>query len=351
MLGFLIWIDYLAQSPSPPTIANVVPTPINPKTIWDEKKNRGGQEELDRAERLAEKALEAYEDGLKIVESNQDDDLSPQTDLSEVVGELSRALRVSKSEKRKKKIEKKSYNSKTDLQFVISALSNIKAAANFMLNKKITTGAISVSNKSFKELNYEKIFQRKVVTPEDLKYYEEHSTTESILKTVDDAIQRASVFEWLPLITLSEDQLLARERLLIQQHNQAAAIRRLCDQLLLREREKMQGETIERLTNQAQARNEQRELARLDKEAQREQEREHKASLREQQAIVRAAEKAEKAAEKAAAKAATVAAKAAEKERRDIAKAQKEQQRLKSVTGIICEFEDLYNCKNKILLY
>ncbi len=232
------------------------------------------------------------------------------------------------------------------MQFVISALSNIKAAANFMLNKKIATGAVSVSYKSFKELNYEKIFQRKVVTPEDLKYYEEHSTTESILKTVDDAIQRASVFEWLPLITLSEDQLLARERLLIQKHNQAAAIRRLCDQLLLREREKMQGETIERLPNQAQARNEQRELARLDKEAQRKQEREHKASLREQQAIVRAAEKAEKAAEqaeksaeRAAAKAARVAAKAAEKERRDIAKAQKEKQRLQSVTGIICEFK------------
>ena len=128
---------------------------------------------------------------------------------------------------------------------------------------------------------------------------------------------------------MSEDQLLARERLLIQQHNQAAAIRRLCDQLLLREREKMQGETIERLTNQAQARNEQREFARLGKEAQREQEREHKASLREQQAIVKAAEKAEKSAERAAAKAATVAAKAAEKERRDVAKAQKEQQRLK----------------------
>lgn len=339
----MIWIDYLAQSPSPPSIANVVPTPINPKTIWDEKKNRGGQEELDRAERLAEKALEAYEDGLKIVEGNQDDDLSPQTDLSEVVGELSRALRVSKSEKRKKKIEKKSYNSRTDLQFVISALSNIKAAANFMLNKKIATGAISVSNKSFKELNYEKIFQRKVVTPEDLKYYEEHSTTESILKTVNDAIQRAPIFEWLPLRTLSEDQLLARERLLIQQNNQAAAIRRLCDQLLLREREKMQGETIERLTNQAQVRNEQRELARLDKEAQREQEREHKASLREQQAIERAAEKAEKAAERAAAKlekaAERKAAKAAEKERMAVAKAQKEQQRLQSVTGIICEFK------------
>ena len=163
------------------------------------------------------------------------------------------------------------------------------------------------------------------------------------MKTVNDAIQRAPIFEWLPLRTLSEDQLLARERLLIQQNNQAAAIRRLCDQLLLREREKMQGETIERLTNQAQVRNEQRELARLDKEAQREQEREHKASLREQQAIERAAEKAEKAAERAAAKlekaAERKAAKAAEKERMAVAKAQKEQQRLKSVTGIICEFK------------
>jgi hypothetical protein len=178
------------------------------------------------------------------------------------------------------------------LQIVTSALSNIKAAANFMLNKKIATGAISVSNKSFKELNYEKIFQRKVVTPEGLKYYIEHSTTKSILKTVNDAIQRAPVFEWLPLTTLSEDQLLAWERLLIQQNNQAAAIRRLCDQLLLKEREKMQGETIERLASKAQVRNEQRELARLDKEAKRDQEREHKASLREQQAIEWAAEKA-----------------------------------------------------------
>ena len=38
----------------------------------------------------------------------------------------------------------------------------------------------------------------------------------------------------------------------------------------------MQGETIERLASKAQVRNEQRELARLDKEAKREQEREHK---------------------------------------------------------------------------
>ena len=167
-----------------------------------------------------------------------------------------------------------------------------------MLSKKIDSGAIQVSNKLFTELTYEKLYQRKVVTPEDIKFYEDHRTTESILKIVDDAITSAPKFEWLPMSILSDEQTQLRERLLIQQNNQATAIRSLCDQLLIRERERMQGETVERLTNQAQVRNEQRELARLEREAQKEQEKEYKACLKEQKAAEKAAEKERKAAEK-----------------------------------------------------
>lgn len=291
----MIWIDYLAQSPSPPSIATVIPVPINPKILWDQKKNRGGQEELERAEKIAQEAVGSYEEACIRVNVDPDEGLISDTDLSEVCGELSRALHVSKSEKRKKKSEKRSvsYATRTEVQLVISALSNMKAAANFMLTKKIGSGAIHVSNKSYKDLTYEKLFQRKVVTPEDVQFYEQCSSTDSILKIIDDAIQSAPMFEWLPTVVLSEEQLLAKQRMLLQQTNQAAAVRRLCDQLLLRERERIQGETVERLTNQAQVRNEQRELARV----QREQD-------KEQMAIDKAVAKAKKAEEKAAEKAA-----------------------------------------------
>ena len=315
----MIWIDYLAQSPSPPSIATVIPVPINPKLLWDQKKNRGGQEELERAEKIAQEAVESYEEACIRVSVDPDEGLISDTDLSEVCGELSRALHVSKSDKRKKKSEKRSvsYATRTEVQLVISALSNMKAAANFMLTKKIGSGAIHVSNKSYKDLTYEKLFQRKVVTPEDVQFYEQRSSTDSILKIIDDAILSAPMFEWLPTVVLSEEQLLAKQRMLLQQTNQAAAVRRLCDQLLLRERERMQGETVERLTNQAQVRNEQRELARV----QREQE-------KEQMAIDKAVAKAKKAEEKAAEKAAEKDRKAAEKE-------QKKRQQLELVAGII----------------
>ena len=304
VIGFLIWIDYLASSPAPPSIASIAPVPINPKTIWEEKKHRGGQEALEVAEEKAEKAAIAYYD-----ESTRNDSRNKgrgdteegscsDTDVSEIVGELSRALNVSKAERRKlKRQEKKASSSiaRTDLQFVISALSNMKAAANFMLNKKIHTGAIQVSNKSFQELTYDKIFQRKVVTPEDVKFYEERTTVDSILQIVDDAIHSAAKFEWLPTNILSAEQILEREKALAQQSNQAEVMRRLCDQLLQRERERMQGETVERLTNEAQVRNEQRQLARREKEAQREHEKEQKALEREQKKV---AEKQRKAIEK-----------------------------------------------------
>ena len=94
----------------------------------------------------------------------------------------------------------------------ISALSNIKAAANFMLNKKIHAGAIQVSNKLLQDLTYDKIFQRKVVTP---KFYEERTTVDSILQIVDDAIQSAAKFEWLPNNILSVEQILEREKALV----------------------------------------------------------------------------------------------------------------------------------------
>jgi hypothetical protein len=163
--------------------------------------------------------------------------------------------------------EKKKRTARSSIQHIVSALANMKAAANFVLQKRIATGQIEISNLSYKELSYHQLFQRKAVTMADYEFYQLHTSQDAILNAIDSDIQNSPPFEWLPLSCLSAKQLQKRERSRLQQIQESSIIRKMCERILTREKEKRTGETVERLTNQAQEKQFERDLARQDKEA------------------------------------------------------------------------------------
>lgn len=247
--------------------------PINPKLIWEAKKDSGGQEALEEAEFRADlAAIDADEENNQLVDLTNDDVDSDA--LSDIFGEIENAIlqrkKDSKSSKNKAKAtathRRQNTKAKSDLQFVISAIANIKSAANYMLNTKIKSGVVEVSNLRFSQLSYQKIFQRKVVTQADMEFFRARLDIDKILGEVDDAIKNSPEFEWLPKSTLSNAQLLERERLMTIQIDEAVRIREMCERLLLREKEHRVGEIVERLTNEAQQKGVDKEILRQEKE-------------------------------------------------------------------------------------
>lgn len=155
----------------------------------------------------------------------------------------------------------------------------MKSAANYVLQKKLAVGAIELTNLAFKDLSYQQIFQRKVITAADYAFYQLHTSHDAILAAIDEDIRNDHSFEWLPLSILSQQQLEAREHSRLQQINESKLIKRMCDHILTREKEKMFGETVERLTNVAQEKQMSKEIARQVKEAEKEDEKRRKAGM------------------------------------------------------------------------
>ena len=270
--GFLIWIDYLSSNPQPPPIATVIPAPINPKILWEANKQFGAVESLSKAEQ------EADWDNLR---EEEDDGAGKPIDSSdsECLRKMSTALSQRKGKRQSadaNRIKKKRVL-KSSIQYIITALANMKSAANYVLQKKLAVGAIEMSNLAFHELTYQQLFQRKVITAADYKFYQLHTSHDAILNAIDEDIRNDPLFEWLPLSILSQQQLEARELSRLQQINESKLIKRMCDHILTREKEKMFGETVERLTNVAQEKQMSKDIARQVKEAEKEEEKRRKA--------------------------------------------------------------------------
>ena len=268
--------------PPPPLITMVKPVPINPKQIWDQYKSPDLEQNLLEVETSAIEYLTAREEnhvehdnGIAIVELDSDDE--------SIFGEIARKT-AEVGSANVEKLKKKSTNKrvqKTDLEFVLHAVANIKAAVKFMQEVKIKSNVVNLTSRGFSELSYEKVFSQKTVTADDLKYFADRATTESILNVIQTEIDKLPEFEWFQKSTLSEEQLRIMELQQVLLVEQAAAIREACNKVLMRRRESTENETITRITNEMQRKEEAKALERQLKEVQKEANRERKLAEKE----------------------------------------------------------------------
>lgn len=292
-VGFLFWIDYMVDPDAPPPalITTVKPVPINPKQIWEADKSPDLERNLIEVETSAIEYLTAREE--KVLDREVDKTLADSESENEsIFGEFARKVAEKNVQKQKKR------SNKSDVQFVLHAVANIKAAVKFMVDIKIKSNVVSTTSKHLTELAYEKVFTQKTVTTDDMQYYAARTTTESILNNIQKEIDKLPEFEWFQKSTLSEEQLRLMELQQVVLVEQATAIRDACNKVLVRRRESTDRETISRLTNEMQRREEAKAIEKQYKEEQKEAEREKKQAERVRKEQDKEAEKLRKKAAK-----------------------------------------------------
>ena len=264
LIGYLFWIDYMAdpEKPIPPLVTVVKPTPINPYQIWRDRYTDELVENLADAERQA------------FVEAAREDDERQQEQPTEImssddetvfgeVREQASRLQSSRSNDRRTKMKapkKRQLAKKSDIQFILNAIANIKAAVKYMLDTKIQNNVVAVSSQSFSDLSYDDIFQRKTITAEDMEYLRVRETTEDILIRIDAAINSRPEFQWFPKIVLSAEQIHSMELKQIALADQATAAHEICSRILTRRKESTEKEIVTRITNESQAKAEARQI-------------------------------------------------------------------------------------------
>jgi len=285
------------ELPPPPLITMVKPVPINPRLIWEQFKSPEIEQNLIEVETSALEYLTVREEkqqGPEKEKTNADSD----SDEESIFGEIAkRAAEQAASVGRKKR--KKSNNlSKSDGQFIMQAVANIKAAVRFMRDVKIKSNVVNTTSKSLVELPYEKVFTQKTVTIDDMNYFAARESTESILNIVQVEIDKQSEFEWFSKATLSEEQLRIMELQQVLLVQQAAEIREACNKVLVRRKESTERETITRVTNEKQRKEEakaiEKQLREEQKEATRERKQAERERLREEKEASRSSKQAEK---------------------------------------------------------
>ena len=106
-----------------------------------------------------------------------------------------------------------------DGQYIVNAVAKIKAAATYMLDKKLSNKLVKYDKRSNVLLGAE-AFRNKIVSIEDVAFFTSRTTVENILERVDEAIRNASFFEWLPKATLSTEQQQKRnDRMVLNEEN------------------------------------------------------------------------------------------------------------------------------------
>lgn len=250
-IGYFFWLDYSVDPnhPPPPLITLVKPVPINPLTIWNAHFTPTLQVDLEEAERRAMQEL-IEQDVSLIGERVSASAEGEESDDESVFGETAALLTPSTGAHKSK--AKKTPSLKTDIQFLLGGIANIKAAVRYMLDVKIASNVVAVSTKEFLELSYDQLFQVKTVTTAEVSYYKQRQTTQGILEVIDTEIQKLPEFEWYPRILLSSDQLRQME---LQQQllvDQATAVFEACSNILVRRKESIEREVVNRVTNEAQ---------------------------------------------------------------------------------------------------
>ena len=271
------------------------PLPINPKQLWEQDKSPDLERNLLEVETSAMEYVTAREEKQHAQEEKNDVPLAD-SESESIFGEIARKVAEHTTEKKKKKSANR--RPKSDIQFVMHAVANIKAATKFMLDVKIKSNVVSTSSRHLSDLSYEKVFIHKTVTADDMRYLAARTTTESILNIIQAEIDKLPEFEWFQKSTLSEEQLQRMELQQVILVEQAAAIREACNKVLVRRKESTDRETITRITNELQRSKEAKVIERQFKDDQKLAERERKQAERERKREEKDASKNERGAEK-----------------------------------------------------
>ena len=191
------------EMPPPPLITTIKPVPINPKQIWERDRSPDLERNLLEVEASAIEYLTAREE--KQPEQEVYDGPLADSESESIFGEIARKVVEHAAGKKKKKAANR--RPKSDIQFLMHAVANIKAATRFMLDVKIKSNVVSTSSRHLSDLSYEKVFTQKTVTADDMQYLASRTSTESILNTIQAEIDKLREFEWFQRATLSEEQL------------------------------------------------------------------------------------------------------------------------------------------------
>jgi hypothetical protein len=168
-------------------------------------------------------------------------------DPEEVLIEMQETLRGMKlpaEEKRKAKIAaKRKQQLKSDVQFIISGVANMKAAAKYMVDHKLEKGLVHLVEQNFQQLG-PLAFRKKIVTHEDVEYYNIRLDIDSILNELDNEIKNAPVFEWVPKTVLSERQLEENKERMAEKEQEYLKYSKLYMEVLSRPKENAKGEEV-----------------------------------------------------------------------------------------------------------
>lgn len=260
--GYLMWINYLGNSSTPPPPINTIkPVPINPKDIWENLLTIDGvAAEIKAAQQDADDIVEMQADLEKdIISSTNVESMMPNANIdadssdSDADDEYVKAIKILRQSKsvKQKDAQKKAKKNKTlqARQVVINAVAGIKAAAKYMLDKKLETRLVKFDNRSAKQLGHD-AFWKKIVSIEDVEFFKSRTTVEDILNRVDDEIKKSQEFEWLPKRVLSEEQQSERIKREAQHAEQYSRYSVLWKTLLCRPKESILSEVVGRSTTE-----------------------------------------------------------------------------------------------------
>ena len=246
-------LDYTATHPTPPLISTLKPTPINLKDIWNSHKaeNKNHVVELEAAEMRAQALandladMELHDDNNNNVANSKvhADEPDPEELLIEMQETL-KGMKLPAEEKKKAKIAaKRKQQLKSDVQFIISGVANMKAAAKYMLEHKLEKGLVHLVEQNFHQLG-PLAFRKKIVTREDVEYYNIRLDIDSILNELDNEIKNAPVFEWVPKTVLSERQLEENKERMAEKEQEYLKYSKLYMEVLSRPKENAKGEEV-----------------------------------------------------------------------------------------------------------
>ena len=267
--GYIIMIDYVANAIKyggpPPDIRSVVPEIINVKEIWDRNKKLA-EEKLKSVTKtfdlLGDFVADSSEttdltafDTTTIVEQDVPDDCSlppdhsnkniDSSDEEHVEDEAQQRAELAHNSTTNAKKAMESKAQKSHLMHIIKAVAGIKRTACNMLDLTSRQGRYETTNFNYAKLRYDQIYERTIVTPDDLKYYEERKTPELIFSTFQREVDAEPPFEWLPKELLSREQhLRLQERIDSQAEEEKIALQMI--ENIRREKESATSEVIRR---------------------------------------------------------------------------------------------------------
>lgn len=236
-----------------PTVDTVVPAIINPKILWLANKEQADEKSAKLGKHLDDE-FNAAPDILVATPNDPDDvivldDGGVTTDEEHSGWDTPRQQAPPPPPLQATKAGKMSAKARNALNFFIVAVTHIKAAASNMARQVEVKGRIARTNKNLRDLSYNDIYHRLVVTPADVTYYQSRRTTSQILDLVDAdiATENLTPFEWLPRIALSDEAMQRKNARMVSAANSCEAVRIICQRNLQREKEMAEGETITRV--------------------------------------------------------------------------------------------------------